>query len=115
MQTESLKLKENLPLYIQVGRTFLKFSVRKISKIFDCCEVSENPNYLYYYRQNEKVIEKNRIFTVKTEIGKESDGDEKEKNEEKTIEIKEEEDEKKRSNIEENKKSNNEIVIECND
>ena len=113
MQTECLKLAENLPLYIQVGRTFFKFSIKKNSSIFECCGVSENPNYFYYYRQNEKVIEKNRIFTVKTEIGKDSDdenNEEEKKSEEKTNEIKE--DEKKRSNTEE---KSNEIIIECND
>ena len=106
VQCESIKMIENLPLYIQVGRTFLKLLIKSSTKLFGCCGVSENPNYLYYHRQNEKEIEKNRFYTVKTEIDKESDEEEeKEKEKEKEIqkkidEIKKDNNDKKRNNME---------------
>ena len=108
VQCDSIKMTEDLPLNIQVGRTFLKLLIKKNTKFFGCCGVSENPNYLYYHRQNEKEIEKNRFYTVKTEIDKESDEEEekeKEKEKEKEIqkkidEIKKDNNEKKRNNME---------------
>ena len=93
MQTPSIKMVENLPLYIQVGRTFLNFMIINNSKFFGCCGVSESPNHLYYYNQNEKEIQINRFFTVKTEVDNESDG------------INKEEDKKSEKKSEENKNS----------
>ena len=84
---------EDLPLYIQVGRTLLNFE-EKSTNIFGCCGVSENPNLLYYYRQNEKKI--NKVFTVKTEENINNDSVEEE---EKEIEIQKEK--KKKNEIEE--------------
>ena len=81
VQCDSIKMTEDLPLNFQVWRTFLKLLIKKNTKFFGCCGVSENPNYLYYHRQNEKEIEKNRFYTVKTEIDKESDGEEKKEKE----------------------------------
>ena len=88
VQSPSIKLVEDLPLYIQVGRTFLSFLISKNTHFFGCCGVSENPNFLYYHKQNEKEIETNRIFTVKTEADNDSNGVYKE--EEKKSEIKNE-------------------------
>ena len=66
VQTPSIKLIEDLPLFIQVGRTFLKFLI-KSNDSFGCCDVSENPNFLYYYLQNEKEIETKKFLDIKTE------------------------------------------------
>ena len=93
VQTENIKMVEDLPLYIQVGRTLLNFE-EKSTNIFGCCGVSENPNLLYYYRQNEKKI--NKVFTVKTEENINNDSVEEE---EKEIEIQKEK--KKKNEIEE--------------
>ena len=67
IQTPVIKFAENLPLYIQVGRTFLNFVIKKETNIFSCCGVSENPNKNYYYSQNEKQVKLNRVITVKNE------------------------------------------------
>lgn len=67
VQTPTIRIAENLPLYLQVGRTFFNFNVKTNSNIFSCCGVEENPNIFYYYNQNEKQVKLNRIITVKTE------------------------------------------------
>ena len=68
MQPSSIKMIEGLPLNIQVGRTFFSFLIKKETKLFGCCGVSENSDIFNYYKQNEKQIETDRIFTVKTEV-----------------------------------------------
>jgi hypothetical protein len=102
IQTPTIKLIEGLPLNIQIGRSFLKLLIKKESKFFGCCGISENLNVLEYYQQNQKQIETERVFTVKTEF----DESEEIINKSEFDEIKE--DEKKRSDIEEYV---NEIVI----
>ncbi len=74
IQTQSIKMVEGLPLYLQVGRTFCNFSVIKKSKFFGCCGVAVNPDFVYYYRQNEKQIK--NICTIKTEVDKDLDEEE---------------------------------------
>ena len=59
---------ENLPLCLQVGRTFFHLNIRLNTNSFSCCGVSENPNIFYYYNQNEKHVKLKRILTVKTDI-----------------------------------------------
>ena len=76
MQAETLKLTENLPLNIQVGRTYFNILIKKKPKFFECCGVSENPNIFYYYNQNQKQLETDRCFTVKTEGINDDDDDE---------------------------------------
>ena len=57
MQSSSINLKENSPLYMQIGRTFLKIlPEKKKSNFFLCCNISESPNDKYYFNQNEKNI-----------------------------------------------------------
>ena len=71
VQSRSLHLIENLPLYIQIGRTFLDCRIEKSqNNIFSCCGISEKPNYDLYYKQNEneKQINLLNMFTIKTEI-----------------------------------------------
>ena len=87
---------------IQIGRSFLKLLIKKESKFFGCCGISENLNVLEYYQQNQKQIETERVFTVKTEV------DESEEIINKSEIEENKEDEKKRSDIEEYV---NEIVI----
>ena len=102
IQSPTIKLVEGLPLHIQIARSFIKLLIKKESKFFGCCGISENINVLEYYQQNQKQIETERVFTVKTEF----DESEEIINKSEFDEIKE--DEKKRSDIEEYV---NEIVI----
>ena len=67
IQTPTIKLVENLPLYFQVGRTFFEFILKKPFKFFGCCGVSEKPNIYFYHRQNEKQIDVKRTLIIKTE------------------------------------------------
>ena len=99
IHSPTIKLVEGLPLYIQIARSFIKLLIKKESKFFGCCGISENLNVLEYYQQNQKQIETDRVFTVKTEVNE---------SEEIINKSEIEEDEKKRSNIEE---YINEIVI----
>ena len=82
VQTPSIIMAENLPLYIQVGRTFLNLTTRKNTPIFSCCGVSENPIINYHYRQNEKQVKLNRVVTVKTDNNYDSEEDVKEEEKE---------------------------------
>ena len=65
VQTPKIKITENLPLSLQVGRTYLNFILKKEEKLFSCCEVSENPDVFYHYKQNEKQVKLNKVWTVK--------------------------------------------------
>ena len=61
---------ENLPLYIQVGRTFLKFKIKENDSIFSncfCCNVLEESNLFYYYMQNENQIKLNKTLINQNE------------------------------------------------
>ena len=97
IQPKSIKMIEGLPLYIQVGRTFFNFLIKKEIKLFGCCGVSENSDIFHYYKQNEKQIETDRIFTVKTEVENSNVEDE-------MI------DEEKKSNIKEDDKKTNDFI-----
>jgi hypothetical protein len=84
VQSPNLKLVENLPLFIQVGRTFLECRINESFSFFSCCGTS-SANFCmnYYYNQNLEPRRNNlrTIFTVKM--------DDSEINESKTIENKE--------------------------
>ena len=56
LQSSSINLSENLPLYVQIGRSFLKIVPKKKQFNFFCCNTSEKPNNKYYFTQNEKQI-----------------------------------------------------------
>ena len=107
MQAEKLKLTEDLPLHIQVGRTYFNFLL-KSPNIFGCCGVSENPNFLYYFRQNEKVI--NNVFTVKTEENKNYDNNSDSDDEEKKVDEDKNEDKKINENKEKERNEIEEII-----
>jgi hypothetical protein len=83
VQTPKLALGENLPLYIQVGRTFLECRINETFSFFSCCGASENLCMNYYFDQNLEPRRNNlrTIFTVKM--------DDSEINESKTNENKE--------------------------
>ena len=68
IQSPSIQMVENLPLYFQVGRTFFNCRYKKPSKLFQCCGVSERPNLFYYHKQNKLQANSKTIWTVKTEI-----------------------------------------------
>ena len=64
----SLKLIENLPLFIQTGRTFLDCRINRNSvNLFSCCGVSEKPNINSYFEQNKNKKNFEDMFLVKTE------------------------------------------------
>ena len=63
-----LKLIENLPLFIQTGRTFLDCRLnRSSSNLFSCCGISEKPNINYYFEQNKNKKTFEDMFLVKSE------------------------------------------------
>ena len=67
VQTKRIKLYQGIPLYLQIGRSFLEVLVKKEFKLFDCC-VSEDKNNIYtYYEQNEKYIKNDMSLVVKDE------------------------------------------------
>ena len=72
IQTPNLKLIEDLPLYLQIGRTYLNFEIKEKSNFFSCCDISENENIFYYYTQNEKYVKLNRMITIKDDINNSS-------------------------------------------
>ena len=85
IQTSKINLVENLFLNLQIGRSFINCKVKKPFKLFACCGcgISEQLDFNYYFKQNEKKIGMKKILTVKTEI----DADEEEKEEEDINEI----------------------------
>ena len=97
VQSPTLKIIENLPLYIQIGRTFMNCRIVQIHhNIFSCCEASEKPSYNFYYEQNEKQKQQNllNMFTIKAELdfSEEYDNDEKDFNKINIEKIEEEKD-----------------------
>ena len=117
IQTPTIKMVENLPLFIQVGRTFLNFELKLMQKsFFSCCGVGENVNVFHYYMQNDKQVKLNSVLTVKSDkdLEKDNDDDHDEEEEEEKIEIKNENGNLNKDNndeIEINKDNKNEIVV----
>jgi hypothetical protein len=52
IQSEKLRLVEQLRLYMQIGRSFIKCLVKVPFSFFGCCTVSETSNFDFYYNQN---------------------------------------------------------------
>ena len=65
---EKIKLIDELKLYLQIGRSFLKCKVKKSYSFFGCCNISETKNFDFYYKQNKIKTEELNKMTVKTEI-----------------------------------------------
>jgi hypothetical protein len=82
VQSPMLQLIDNLPLYIQVGRTFLDCRIKAPSNIFSCCGVFDTPNMNYYFQQNERKMSSIKKVEAKTEIDlyNERDADSEERN-----------------------------------
>ena len=70
VQNPILKLIEDLPLHIQIGRTYLECKIKRNFSFFLCCGISEKPDLNYYFQQNEEKKQPNllNMFTVKSEI-----------------------------------------------
>ena len=67
VQTNKIKLYQDIPLYLQIGRSFLEILIKKEFKFFDCCVSDEKNNIYTYYEQNEKYIKKDMSLVVKNE------------------------------------------------
>ena len=67
---KDLKLIEDLPLHIQIGRTYLDCKIKRNFSCFLCCGISEKPDINYYFLQNEEQKQPNlqKMFTIKSEI-----------------------------------------------
>ena len=52
IQSEQLRLVEQLKLYMQIGRSFIRCLVKVPFSFFGCCTVSETSNFDFYYNQN---------------------------------------------------------------
>ena len=68
VQTPSLIISDNLPLHIQIGRTYLKCTIKRPFKLFCCCEAEEKNNVFFYYNQNEKYIHDHLGMVIKPEV-----------------------------------------------
>ena len=106
IQSDTIKLIENLKLCLQIGRSFLKCFVKKSFSLFGCCTISETKNFDYYYKQNIIEVKDSIKKTVKTEDDYEMNDIEEEN---KTMFNEYEED-----NITNNKKSNEEDNLVTN-
>ena len=74
IQNKRIKLSQELPLFVQVGRTFCQITVKKKFKFFNCCEADEKYSIYSYYYQNEKYIKSNFGLIIKEdEISEEDD------------------------------------------
>ena len=65
IQIPKLKLSQNLPLFIQIGRTAIEIKIKKNFKLFSCCDIEEKNSIFYYYNQNEKYIKENMGLNIK--------------------------------------------------
>ena len=65
---EKINLIDELRLYLQIGRSFIKCNVKKTYSLFSCCNISEAKNFDFYYKQNKIKTEDINKMTVKTEI-----------------------------------------------
>ena len=71
VQTPLLRLTEDLPLFIQIGRTYLECKVKNQNFRFClCCGVSEKPDLNYYFQQNSEKKQPNlmKLITIKSEL-----------------------------------------------
>ena len=117
IQTPIIKMTENLPLFIQVGRTFLNFEIKKIEKnFFSCCNVSENANVFYYYMQNDKQVKLNSMLTVKNDENNINNEEEEEEDIKKEDESKDKIDIiNENENINENINENEIVIVDNNE
>ena len=67
VKTDNIILSYELPLFIQIGRTYLKMTLKKNNSFFGCCGISEKKNSDFYYLQNYDVHKFENKLTVKTD------------------------------------------------
>ena len=80
IQFPIIKILEGAPLHFQVGRTYIDCRILKPFKLFNCCNIEESSNLLFYYNQNEKQIQNHINLIVQrdyNEIDNESENDNK--------------------------------------
>ena len=66
IQNQKLKIHKNLPLYIQIGRSFFEISMKKKSNsCFNCCDTFENDDVFFYQKQNEKKVKYQTFLIIK--------------------------------------------------
>ena len=65
VQTPKLKISQELPLYLQIGRTSFEFKIKQNFNLFSFCNIEEKISIYYYYNQNEKYIKDNIGLVVK--------------------------------------------------
>ena len=85
IQSPFLKMSNDLPLNIQIGRTFLHFELENSSSFFNCCICETNDNEYFYHQQSKNTIEYNKIFIIKEENNIKDNESDKSINEEKDI------------------------------
>ena len=68
IQNNSIKLNNDLPLNIQIGRTFCHFRVKKKFKLFTCCNIDEKVYLNYYQLQNIKTLNKHKYIIKNNNI-----------------------------------------------
>jgi hypothetical protein len=68
VQTNNIILSYELPLFIQIGRTYLKMTLKKNNSLFGCCGISEKKNADFSYLQNNDKHKFENKLTVKTEV-----------------------------------------------
>ncbi len=67
IQTPILHLNESLPLYMQVGRTFMHIKIKRPFSLFGCCNILDEKNEYFYHNQNEKQIDYHKNIIIKEE------------------------------------------------
>ena len=73
VQSSKLRICESQPLFIQIGRSFIKIKLKGNYNFFSCCSSKEKFNEFYYQIQNEKeLVYKNDIY-IKEEEDSEND------------------------------------------
>ena len=73
VQSSKLRICESQPLFIQIGRSFIKIKLKGNYNFFSCCSSNEKFNEFFYQIQNEKeLIYKNDIY-IKEEEDSEND------------------------------------------
>ena len=84
IQSPFLKMSNNLPLNIQIGRTFFHFELEKSFSFFNCCVCETYDNEYFYHQQSKDKIKYDNICIIKEERFKDNESD-KSINEEKDI------------------------------
>ena len=84
IQSPFLKMSNDLPLNIQIGRTFFHFELEKSFSFFNCCVCETYDNEYFYHQQSKDSIKYDNICIIKEERFKDNESD-KSINEEKDI------------------------------